>query len=176
MIKLNENEHVVSVSHRHWFVLIPKFLAVVFLFFLPAFIYLLWSFIAPLTPLSDWPRETIAPFFVFGLATYYLFLWLYSFIIFADYYLDIWIVTNMRILDIEQRGLFNREIAECYISNIQDLTVEIKGIVPTFLNYGDLHVQTAAEKREFVFQEIENPDKIKNIILEQYNKSTTHAT
>lgn len=175
MIKLNENEHIISVSRRHWFVLISKFLAIVFLFCLPAFIYLLWSFIAPLTPLSSWLIETIAPFFIFGIAIYYLFLWLYSCIIFLDYYLDIWIVTNMRILDIEQKGLFNREIAECYISKIQDLTVEIKGIIPTFLNYGDLRIQTAAEKKEFVFQEIENPNKIKNIILEQYNKSTNNS-
>lgn len=172
MIKLNENEYIISVSRRYWFILFSKFLTGLFLFILPAFIYLLWSFATPLTPLSSWPIETIAPFFIFGIAIYYLFLWLYFCIVFLDYYLDIWIVTNMRILDIEQKGLFNREIAECYISKIQDLTVEIKGIIPTFLNYGDLRIQTAAEKREFVFQEIENPNKIKNIILEQHNKLT----
>lgn len=76
----------------------------------------------------------------------------------------------MRILDVEQKGLFNREISECYISKIQDITVQTKGVMATFLKYGDLHIQTAAEKREFVFKEISEPEKVKNVILEQYNK------
>lgn len=176
MIKLSENEKIVSISRRHWWILIPKFLTIFVFIISPFFIYLLWNFIAPSMLLSSLPIENIAPFFNFGLAIYYLFLWLYSFIIFIDYYLDVWIITNMRILDIEQKGLFNREIAECHISKIQDLTVEIKGMIPTFFNYGDLHIQTAAEKREFSFKDVEDPNEIKNVILEQYNKLTGHTT
>lgn len=76
----------------------------------------------------------------------------------------------MRILDMEQKGLFNREVTECYISKIEDMTVEIKGILPTFLNYGDLYLKTASEKGELVFREISDPNRIKNIVLEQYNQ------
>ena len=76
----------------------------------------------------------------------------------------------MRILDIEQKGLFNREISECYLSNIQDITVVIDGVVPTFLNFGYLRIRTAAEKREFIFQQIPDPNKVKNVILSQYNE------
>lgn len=171
MITLNENEHIVLAARRHWWVLTEKLIAIFFLFLLPVFIYLSWNFLSNQLPnLNIDAKEAIGPLILFAASLYYLFLWLYFCIIFVDYYLDIWVVTDMRILDIEQITLFHREVSECYISKIQDVTVEIKGVMPTFLNYGDLHIQTAAEKREFLFQEVEDPNRIKNAILDQYNK------
>ncbi|KKP98031.1 MAG: hypothetical protein US71_C0013G0012 [Parcubacteria group bacterium GW2011_GWD2_38_12] len=170
MIILSENEHIISVSRRHWWILAEKLIAVLFLFFVPVVIYSSWGFLVNQSIVSQEISELINPFLFLVISLFYTFLWFYFCLLFVDYYLDVWIITNMRILDIEQKSLFNREVSECYLSKIQDVTVETKGILPTFLNYGDLHVQTAAEKREFLFREIDNPNKIKNIILEQYNK------
>lgn len=172
MITLNHDEHVVLAARRHWWVLTEKLIAVIFLFLLPVILYFFWIFFQIQFPLLEMgPNEAIGPLLIFITSLYYLFLWLYFCIVFVDYYLDIWVVTNMRILDIEQHSLFHREVSECYLSKIQDVTVEIKGIMPTFLNYGDLHIQTAAEKREFMFAEVEDPNNIKNVILDQYNKT-----
>ncbi len=176
MIKFSENERIISVSRKHWWILAEKIIAIFFLSLVPFFVYLAWSLATPQISFINEDNSTIAnSLIIFGSSLYYLFLWLYFSIIFIDYYLDIWIITNMRILDVEQKGLFNREVSECYISKIEDVTVEIKGILPTFLNYGDLRAQTAAEKREFVFKQIPDPTNIKNIILEQYNKQHSAA-
>jgi hypothetical protein len=93
---------------------------------------------------------------------------------FVDYYLDVWIVTNYRILNTEQRQLFSRIIAEHDIDKIQDVAAEIIGMLPTFLNYGDVHVQTAAEKSFFTFEQVPDPIKIKQTIasLCEYRKKT----
>lgn len=168
MLKLTENEHIVSISRKHWWTLTGKITVVLFLGLIPVLLYSFWGIISPQITLPN--KEAASAFIYFALALYYTFLWLYFCISFVDYFLDAWIVTNMRILDVEQKGLFNREISECYLSNIQDITVIIKGVVPTFLNFGDLHIQTAAEKKEFIFPQIADPNKIKNIILDQYNE------
>lgn len=171
MIKLAENEHVISVSRRHWWILAEKSIAVLFLALVPLFTYIAWDIAAlQVTALTEENTATINSFLFLGSSLFYLFLWLYFAILFIDYYLDLWVVTNARILDIEQKGLFNREVTECYIVNIEDVTVEIKGILPTFLNYGDLYLKTASEKGELLFKQISDPNHIKNIVLEQYNK------
>lgn len=168
MLKLTENEHIILISRRHWWILTGKITAVLFLGLIPILLYSFWGVVSPQITLPN--EEAVGAFIYFALTLYYTFLWLYFCIFFVDYFLDVWIVTNMRIIDIEQKGLFNREVSECYLANIQDITIEIKGVMPTFLNFGDLHIQTAAEKKVFIFQQIADPNKVKNIILDQYNK------
>ena len=54
-------------------------------------------------------------------------------------------MTNDRIVDIEQHGLFSRTISEVDLFRIQDVTVDIHGIIATLLNYGNLTVKTASD-------------------------------
>lgn len=171
MIKLSENEHIASVSRRHWWIFAEKSIAILFLALVPLFVYIIRGFALPrISILTEETIIIINSFLFLGSVLFYLFLWLYFTILFIDYYLDLWVITNTRILDIEQKGLFNREVTECYISKIEDMTVEIKGVLPTFMNYGDLYLKTASEKGELVFRQISNPNAVKNIVLEQHNK------
>jgi uncharacterized membrane protein YdbT with pleckstrin-like domain len=82
----------------------------------------------------------------------------------TDYYLDVWIVTNRRVIDVEQRGLFSREIATMQLSKIQDITTEVKGFLPTLIGFGDVHVQTAGLEREFVIRGVPHPHKTREMI------------
>ncbi len=52
-------------------------------------------------------------------------------------------------------------------------TVEVRGIVATFLKFGDLHVQTASEdSRNFLLKNAARPEEIRKIIFEMHNKKT----
>lgn len=97
---------------------------------------------------------------------YYLSIILITFTQFVDYYLDNWIVTNDRVLNIEQHALFGRTMSELDLYNIQDVTSEIKGILPTLFNYGEVYIQTAGEKTRFIFEHVLNPHEIRNRILD----------
>jgi len=99
-------------------------------------------------------------------AVYYLGIWVFFFSEFTDYYLDINIVTNDRILDINQKGLFGRSVAELDLTRVQDVHSEIKGIIPTMLDYGKLTVQTAATEENFVFEQVPHPHQVRQRILE----------
>ena len=100
-----------------------------------------------------------------------MFVWVYFFIGWVDYYLDAWIVTNDRIINIEQNGLFNRVISEQRLYRVQDVTAEVGGIIKTFFNFGTVFIQTAGEVGRFNFEEIPEPYLVKKIILELHEKA-----
>lgn len=111
-----------------------------------------------------------AIFSLFLLFVYLLIIWQILFISLTDYYLDTWIVTDHRILDIHQIGLFKRDVAELRVPKIQDINVEVKGLLATFFDYGDVIVQTAGTMPEFNLRQIPHPYKVKDKILEIYDQ------
>lgn len=111
-------------------------------------------------------------FLAFLLNTFLLFIWLYAFLVWVDYYFDVWIITSQRIVNIEQKGLFNREVSELQFSRIQDVTSVVDGFIPTILNFGDVYVQTAAEEERFVFRQIPDPYTIKDMVMQLSRSST----
>ncbi len=94
----------------------------------------------------------------------------------TDYWLDVWIVTNERVMNAEQHGLFNRLVSEVHLEQIQDITSETKGFLETFLTYGDVYVQTAGERERFRFKNVDNPDDVKITISQLVTtcKNTHH--
>ena len=106
----------------------------------------------------------------FLLNFYVLFMWYFLFKALADFYLDTWIVTDHRILDIHQLGLFKRDVSELRLSKIQDITVKIEGLLPTFFNYGTVIIQTAGVIPEFRFEQVPSPQQVKDRILQLYDQ------
>ena len=96
--------------------------------------------------------------------------------VWTDYYLDVWMVTDKRIIDIEQKSFFHRQTSVFRIERIQDITIETRGIIATLLNFGDIHVQTAGESQEFIMRGIANPKYMRRIILRQQDRATDEET
>jgi len=154
-------EHVVLFLRRQWFAWASIIVAFVFMTSVPAGIALFfWDRV------SVWLQYPFAgPLIMIGASVYVLSLWLFSFLEFTDFYLDTWIITNDRIINIEQFGLFNRKASELHMGAVQDVTSEVAGIVGTFFDFGDVLVQTAAEHTQFVFKDVEHPEKVKETII-----------
>lgn len=104
----------------------------------------------------------------FGFA---LFAWLFFFLSVTDYILDVWYITNKRIIDIQQEGFFSRKIAEQYLNRIQDVTSETVGVLPTLFKYGNVRVQTAGEHEQFLFEDVPEPDQVRQAIMELIQKT-----
>jgi len=105
------------------------------------------------------------PLIILSASAYYLFIWLFFFFSFIDYYLDVWFITNERIIDIQQKGFFSRTISEQRLYRVQDVTSEVHGAVATIFKYGDVYAQTAGSKQRFFFHEIPHPEEVRNIII-----------
>src|SRR3989344_7930355 len=107
MIHLNQNEKILMILHRPWIVIVGKFAAGVFLAALPLLII-------PIILASGFVSvpDGYGPLVLFFAVIYLMIIMLLMFIFWIDYYLDMWIITSERIIDIEQSGLFRREISE----------------------------------------------------------------
>ncbi len=92
--------------------------------------------------------------------------WMMGWNMWTDYYLDVLIITDRRIFDIEQKGLFRRTSSSFRIDNIQNVTVDQKGIIQTLLNFGTMKLETAGEREDFVAHFIADPYIIKKFVNE----------
>jgi len=154
-------EEVLYIIRRDLFILFKRVLFFILLIILPLVFFYLLLITKSVFILGDVSHALV----VLGTSAYYLFIWLFFFFSFIDYYLDVWIITNERIIDIQQRGFFSRVIAEQKLFRIQDVTSEVNGLIPTMFRYGDCHIQTAGAKQRFLFHEVPNPDKIRDNII-----------
>jgi uncharacterized membrane protein YdbT with pleckstrin-like domain len=155
-----EDEDLIAVIHRHWFNILQNFSMVFMMTLLLIGSYAILPALFPI--LTDANYQALI---VFAESLFAMMIWILFFLIWIDYYFDVWIITSKRIVNIEQRGLFSREVSEVELDKIQDVSAEILGIIPTFLNYGDVQIQTAAEQEKFLFVKVADPYKLKSIIM-----------
>ncbi|MCX6764009.1 MAG: PH domain-containing protein [Candidatus Moranbacteria bacterium] len=155
-----ENEEILLTVRRHWFNILSQFIIVLGM----VIVILLGFFIKPYLPFT---QSIIAARGIYNLIEIFflMLVWIMAFFIWIDYYFDVWIVTDKRIVNIEQRGLFKRDISELELVRIQDVTAEIVGIIPTLLDYGEVQIQTAGEMEHFLFRKVPHPNQIKDLIM-----------
>ena len=167
MIALEKGEYIVREVRKHWFFVLTRAVMYGFLVLLPFIIYPLLMISLPSLSTSD--SNYLSTFF--ALYPLWLLLLLVTFFLFwTNYYLDVWVITNYRIMDIEQHGLGNREISEFRLENIQDLTIKVPGVIATFFDFGDVHVQTAGDKREFIIPDASHPEEVKRTIADEHDR------
>lgn len=162
-----ETETVYLLVRSHWVSLFLKVL--VWLFFAVALV-LFNRFARTYLPVifeDSWANIT-----TLGIQIYTLFLTLALFLIFVFYYLNFQIITNIRIVDITQVGLFSHTISELHIDKIEDATSRISGVLGTIFNYGDVNIQTAGAVERFEFDNVPDPAGIKKLILDLYEKNS----
>ena len=92
------------------------------------------------------------------------------FTLWIQFHLNFQIVTNERLVDVDQKNLLNHTTSELHIHNIEDVTAEIKGILGTLFNYGTVYVQTAGQVTFFEFNNVPNPHRIAKLILDLYER------
>ena len=153
-----DTEDVVLVLHRHWFTLSVKILLVLIYIFIPFVLLVALS--------SVIVKYNLISIFSYFWITYYLALWFWLFYTITMYTLDNWIVTTKRIIDSLQGGFFNRAVAELQLDKIQDVSYRIEGLIPTFFNYGIVEIQTAGKDHKFFFEQVADPQRVKDIIME----------
>lgn len=153
-----DDETVALFLHRHWFTIFNKVFAICIATLLPFIVLLVFGQVII--------EYKLIPLFTFMWATYILLLWYVLFYIITMYTLDYWVVTNERIVDSIQCGFFNRQVSELSLSSIQDISTSLEGFLPTTMNYGSVKIQTAARENHFYFDEVPNPQKVKDTIME----------
>ncbi len=162
-----EGEMVEIIIRKHKISLLGSFLYLLAMITIP---WIIFYFVVPFA-LPFFLQLIYTKLFVLFSLIYYLFLWLFVFIVWIDYYYDIWLITNQRLLDIEQKGFFSRTVSELDLKRIQDITSEVHGILSTLFEFGDIHIQTAGEKNRFILKAIPHPITVRRKIVKLYEKA-----
>jgi uncharacterized membrane protein YdbT with pleckstrin-like domain len=166
LVKMKPGEKVVYFLRRHWLIFAGNLLLISVVAVIPLGAFFVLNNVWPSLLLGPISR----PLIILLTSAYYLVIWLFFITTFIDYYLDAWIVTNDRILNVEQHGLFSRTVSELDLARIQDVTSEVHGVLPSIFKYGFVYIQTAGEKERFVFEQVPKPHEIRKHILELVEK------
>lgn len=152
-----KDEEIILLSRRHPWVLAKSGLIAIIVLLILLIIFLIFG--ASFT-------SSIA------LIAALIFIVIYSFIRWFVYTNDIYILTNQRIINIDQSGFFSRKVSEAELENIQNVTYEIKGPIRSFLNFGNILIATAgSDNPGLTLKNVENPHFVQEKIINLQKKS-----
>lgn len=154
-----EDEVIKYLIRKHWIIYVRLVSFVLVTFLLPAAIYFGILFGADFTVNTNR---------IFTLC-FLVYLEIVTLIIFMRWLkdeLDLIIVTNERVISIDQVSFMHRTISETELMQIQDVKHVSKGILSNVFGFGSLEVQTAADKIVFIINDISDPYQMARNIMD----------
>jgi len=86
-----------------------------------------------------------------------LILFMYHYIM---WYFTVYLVTNQRIRQVTQKGIFGKDVVELRLSKIQNISYNIPGFSGEILGFGTIVIQTFVG--DLVIRNVEHPEKTYN--------------
>lgn len=142
------------VVKRHWIILVVLWLYFLFWFLVTIWIYVFMT--------NAWTHMWVVIFWMI----YSIFLYIQ----WLDHELDMYVITNNRIIWVEQISFLNRKVSECNLGQVQEVGSHTKGLLANLLNYWTVNIQTAWNATNFSMSyspnALENSRSILNIVDE----------
>jgi hypothetical protein len=79
------------------------------------------------------------------------------------WYFSIFIITDQRFIQITQKGMFHRAVADLGLSQIQSVNYEVAGLQETMLGFGTIKMQTYVG--DLTIHDLHHPAKIQKKLL-----------
>lgn len=149
-----KNETVLCFTRKHWIVLLPHFIG--FAVFIAALLgfFILFSNKAIAELMSQLSYRIAAAFVLIGL-TFYIHRF---FVRFFNYYLQTLIITNFRVLQLDQTLYFSRNRDSIDLPEIQDIVIQQNGIMKTLFNYGEITITLSSAHASKTLYCVPNPE------------------
>jgi len=152
VLQLKDEEAVRAMVRRHVVTLLKPLFVALILIVAPFF------FLFPLFSLG------IAGVIIFGLLII-----AGALLAFRAFFLwdsNLLILTNMRVIDVDQNGFFSRNVSEAALSVIQDVSWSKKGFWQTLFRMGVVKIQTAGATAVLEVQDVGRPERVHELINE----------
>jgi uncharacterized membrane protein YdbT with pleckstrin-like domain len=173
--ELEPGETITKSVRRHWFVLAAQLVVFLALALFPLFIPTLFS--SATSAIRSGAAQQVSglmsfsnPLLRFALGIWWLFIWMGAFTVITLYFLSVWVITNTRIVNISQRGLFSRKVSSTLLARVQDVTTDVDGLFSTLFGYGTLTVQTAGTEEELTMEYITGPEHLRDFIMREVSE------
>ena len=151
-INLKDGEQVLYISHQFPLTYWPKVLITFALLVLPFFL------LFPLFDLGWWGLGIFIAIIFVGL--------LYGASQAMKWYYNVFVVTGERVIDVDQKGLFDRTVSVAPYQNIQDVSYRIKGVWQTIFRYGNVLIDTTSSSSNLEVRKISHPHILQELISE----------
>jgi len=151
------DEKTILVVRKHPVVIYSLIFIILLLMIIPIVVYFLIRS-------NDW-YSIFSSLYWFLATLIFLILWILVFYQIMIYALTTMVITNKRVIINNQIGFFTHESVETELDKIQDISTTVTGAGATFLNLGDIEIQTASAKAKLYFNQVPNPQEIRKIIL-----------
>lgn len=153
-----DGEKVIVFTRRHWITMANICIGSALASLLPLVVIVLGASYIIAYDASTW----VALLWI----AYEMCIWFALFYRLTMHSLDVWIVTNERIVDSLQLGLFRRKVSELHLESIQDISVNTSGIIQSYFDFGHIEIQTGATAQRFAFEDVPHPIWVKDQIME----------
>ena len=156
------DERPVLILHKHGFVLAWPFFKGAALIVIAAFLPVigrLGYYIFNSAPLT---------FFYLAWIVFWASYLLYEYL---NWYHDRFIITDKRVVNIDQKSLFKRRVSEIELERIQDISHEINGVMATSFNYGTVLISSAGGDK-IELRDIPEPAEVQDIIYKLVKEAT----
>jgi uncharacterized membrane protein YdbT with pleckstrin-like domain len=149
-----EGENIIIYERRYWYTIIKWI-------WRPLVFLLVFSLIAWIVTMLSGPTSALSLIFYFFITLAIAWLAWQA----LNWENDCYIVTDKRVIHIEKVYLLREKRDEAPLAMIQDVFIEIKGLMPHLLYFGDVIIQTAGTLGTIRFLGIRKPRKAQAQIL-----------
>ncbi len=147
-----QNEQVLLVLRAHPFTQLP------WMFYSIVMLILLFIINIVVSSFFSW-RQIL---FMDSMAL--VFIVSYVWLNFLNWFFNVGVVTNIRIVDIDFTNAIYKEVTEAHLDKIEEITSKSGGFFASFFDFGNVYVETAGEAPNIEFINIPKPADVVTII------------
>lgn len=156
-----EGETILLLLRRHivtnvWWLLVTSALA-----FVPIVVLF-----GKVLPQALDPALLPSGYLTVALLTWYLFVFGFVIVNFLDWFFNVDLITNKRLVDMDYLNLLFFKSSETNYSKIEDVSYHVSGLIQATFNYGDVSFQTAGTEENFDLTQVPNPSGVHDLITD----------
>jgi hypothetical protein len=152
-LELLANEKVTNIYRQTEIVLLKPVLIIFILIYLPWYFLLKYELAATYDKLILFWTLLV---FLYGLNQY--FLWL----------LNVYLVTDRRVVKVNYKSVFNKEVLESPLDRILNVSFSVKGFWAALFGFGNVEVQVTGLPEPMELKNVSHPAKVKDILWKTY--------
>jgi len=165
----NPEEQVVLFIRQHKIILVGYFIKFIINVFIPIFLFFLIKWILTFSIFSNSNFEIKSPYdSVITCLIVFWYLWTFTkfFSDFLSWFYNAYIITSVRLLDLDFISILKHSIKELDLKNIEDAVDTHSGLLQTIFDMGTVTVSTASESTKFSLGNVPKSSKIRDFIMD----------
>ncbi len=89
----------------------------------------------------------------------------------------VFLITDMRVIDYDQRGFFHRVVTEARFEQMDEVSVHVKGMGATLFRYGTLQIKLHGSAADIEVDHVKKPEHLSSLVndLRGQARQTSHA-